>query len=90
MDIKIIVYNTLYIVYNSIVIVSIRKQGQPYNECQTDLSQLGDHESELFKAIVRANYTYRQANCYDLCYFRVLSRVCNCSFEGKLAISVYV
>lgn len=60
-----------------------RKQGEPFNECQTNLGQLSDHESSLFKQIVGNNVTYRQTNCYDLCYFNKLSDICDCSFDGK-------
>jgi hypothetical protein len=59
------------------------KLGEPYNRCQIDLDEETDHESRLYKQIVRNNYTYRQANCYDLCYFKSLAAICNCSFTGQ-------
>jgi hypothetical protein len=59
-----------------------KKLGKPFNPCHSELSKETDHESPLFKKIVRGNYTYRQINCYDLCYFMELSEICDCSFTG--------
>ena len=60
------------------------KQGDPYNDCRLRLMTENDHDSYLFKQIIRANYTYRQVSCYDLCYYASVSEKCDCSFTGNL------
>lgn len=51
--------------------VAIRKSvdaklPEPYNDCEDDID---DERSYLVKDILDKNITYRQINCYDLCFY---------------------
>lgn len=42
------------------------KLPEPYNNCKDDIDS---ETSDLVKEILEQNITYRQINCYDLCYY---------------------
>ena len=61
------------------------KLGHPYNKCK-HLKKKSDYSSDLYKATIDQNITYRQINCFDLCYFESIAKTCDCSFTGLFKI----
>lgn len=47
----------------------------PYSSC---LSNLKDFNSTFVRLIMESNYTYRQKDCFDLCYQRFIMENCGC------------
>jgi len=62
---------------------------EPYNNCLNNLNTKSSFDSQLFRLTLDNNYTYRQANCYDICVFKDVSRVCNCTSEQIYADKNY-
>lgn len=50
----------------------------PYNECYDNLDDINAHDSILFKTILELNQTYRQRDCYRLCYQKAAIEECGC------------
>ena len=48
----------------------------PYTECK-DLSSFS---SELYNLVLKSNYSYRQADCFNLCLQRSIINKCNCFY----------
>ena len=51
---------------------------QPYTECMANLDSIHKFDSELYRAIINSNRTYRQTDCFDLCFQKRVIDVCNC------------
>jgi hypothetical protein len=50
---------------------------KPYSEC-IDLNSIDSFDSHLYRVIYDSNQTYRQLDCFDLCYQQLLIQTCNC------------
>jgi hypothetical protein len=50
---------------------------KPHSDCIV-LNTINSFDSYLYKAIYKLNQTYRQNDCFDLCYQQILIQTCNC------------
>lgn len=57
--------------------------GEPYNECLENLSSIDSFDSDLYRHTIQNDYTYHQANCFDLCACKnLVSSGFNCTCPG--------
>jgi len=50
---------------------------KPHSDCIV-LNTINSFDSYLYRAIYRLNQTYRQNDCFDLCYQQILIETCQC------------
>jgi hypothetical protein len=50
---------------------------KPYSEC-IDLDSIDSFDSYFYRVIYGLNQTYRQIDCFDLCFQQTLIQTCNC------------
>jgi len=50
---------------------------KPYSEC-IDLKSIESFDSNLYRVMFGLNQTYRQINCFDLCFQQLLINTCQC------------
>jgi hypothetical protein len=53
---------------------------KPYSEC-IDLNSIDSFDSNLYRVLYGLNQTYRQIDCFDLCFQELLIQTCNCYFN---------
>ena len=53
------------------------KYPKPHSDCIV-LNTINSFDSYLYKAIYKLNQTYRQNDCFDLCYQQILIETCQC------------
>ena len=56
----------------------INKLKKPYSDCEINLDEINSSSSELVQIFNRLNYTYRQNDCLNICYQKLLVQNCNC------------
>lgn len=56
----------------------IYKLPKPFNDCYNDLTSVDSYDSELYRAIIRSNQTYRQVVCFRACFQNWIVGKCNC------------
>ena len=56
----------------------ISKLPKPYSDCTQNLDDINSFDSDLFRFIIKQNNTYRQTDCYNLCYQNKLYQECSC------------
>ncbi len=76
--------NKLFVEQAYIMDVALSKQvstslPKPYNNCYDNLDISNPFDSEMFRRTLANNHTYRQANCYDICSFKHVTEVCQCT-----------
>lgn len=49
----------------------------PYSECIDDIQSYAD-KSLYVKTILSTNYTYKQIDCYDVCFQKYIVENCSC------------
>ncbi len=49
----------------------------PYSDC-IDLNSIDSFDSNLYRVIYASNKTYRQIDCFDLCFQQLLIKRCDC------------
>jgi hypothetical protein len=54
-----------------------RLKPKPFSDCM-DLDSIDSFDSYFYKTIFRLNQTYRQVDCFGLCYQQKLIKECNC------------
>ena len=64
------------------------KLPNPYNDCVKDISKLDLSKLDLVREIVGLNKTYRQNDCFDLCFYQIVLLKCNCSAPLSLVNDV--
>ena len=57
------------------------KLGYPYNQCQKDVKDINDFDSNYYRQIIGSGIKYRQANCIDLCEQDTSNSSLNCDSE---------
>ena len=71
----------------------VNKLRKPYSECEFDLSDSAVEDSiplsALYKLTQASNYTYRQIDCFCLCYQRLLLDKCNC-YDLAYEVLIYI
>ena len=50
----------------------------PHSDCTDNLNDISSYDSEYFRMIISTNNSYRQSDCFDLCYQIYLNKKCNC------------
>ena len=55
------------------------KLPKPYNDCYDDLTTNSSYDSVLYREIINANLTYRQLDCFWLCYQKRNIEICTCN-----------
>lgn len=50
----------------------------PFNNCLEHLDKIDSFDSELYRSIIKSNRTYRQTDCFDLCFQLRAIKICNC------------
>ena len=50
----------------------------PFNDCSSNLDHLKAMDIYLYKALTSSNNTYRQTDCFDLCYQKEVIQRCGC------------
>lgn len=55
-----------------------KKLSNPYNDCIKEISPLKKIDENFYKAFVSQNKTYRQIDCYNLCYQSLVISGCSC------------
>ena len=56
----------------------ISKLPKPYSDCTENLDKMNSFDSELFRAIIKSNNSYRRVDCLNLCYQKKLLDQCGC------------
>lgn len=56
----------------------IYKLPHPYNDCYNNLDKEDAYDSELYREMIRANKTYRQLDCFRLCFQKTVTKNCDC------------
>jgi hypothetical protein len=64
--------------------VYFKRIEKPFSECTKDLTHIDSHESKFYKMIIRANQTYHQKDCFDLCLYAKIDEQCNCTFDHEM------
>jgi hypothetical protein len=52
----------------------------PYNNCVEDVKSIDGHDSEFFRTLVNANYSYNQENCYLVYLQSQIIPTCGCYY----------
>ena len=71
------------------------KLPKPFNDCYEDLTSLDSYDSDLYRRMIMANTTYRQVDCFRLCYQKQMVEKCKCFdisapvFFGARACNTY-
>jgi hypothetical protein len=55
----------------------VQQMPKPYSNCEVFQSTLGSYDSGLIREFEKQ--TYKQTNCFDLCYQKKAFEVCNCT-----------
>ena len=50
----------------------------PYSDCTDNLNDINSYDSEYYRMTMSTNNSYRQSDCFDLCYQNYLNKKCNC------------
>jgi hypothetical protein len=50
----------------------------PYSDCTDNLIDIDSYESEYYRITMSTNNSYRQSDCFDICYQIYLNKKCNC------------
>jgi hypothetical protein len=50
----------------------------PYSDCTDNLNDIGSYDSEYFRMTMSTNNSYRQSDCFSLCYQIYLNKKCKC------------
>jgi hypothetical protein len=51
----------------------------PYNDCVKDFSKFDLQSYPLVAELLNSNRTYRQSDCFDLCFNEQIVKNCNCN-----------
>lgn len=54
----------------------------PYNDCKSNLNTIDAFDSDLYRAIINSNLTYKQIDCFYLCYQKQAIEKCNCYLKS--------
>ena len=54
------------------------KLPSPYSECTDNLNDMNSYDSEYYRMTMSTNNSYRQSDCFDLCYQNYLNKKCKC------------
>lgn len=72
------------------------KLPKPFNECYDDLTSMDSYDSVLYREIIKANLTYRQIDCFRLCYQKQTVEKCKCNdptipsiFVARICLSTW-
>ena len=63
-----------------------QKLPQPYNNCFKDLSTVDAYDSAIYREMIRSNETYRQRDCFLLCYQKQAIERCGCGDNSLLPL----
>jgi hypothetical protein len=55
----------------------VTNKPKPYSDC-IDLNSIDSFDSDFYRAIYGLNQTYRQIDCFDLCFQQLLINTCQC------------
>ena len=58
----------------------------PYNDCYDNLNKIDAFDSDLFRVIIQNNQTYRQRDCYRLCFQKYVIEKCSCCDQNFLCL----
>ena len=50
----------------------------PYSDCTDNLNDVSSYDSEYYRMTMSTNNSYRQSDCFDICYQIYLNKKCNC------------
>jgi hypothetical protein len=53
---------------------------KPYSDCVEDVTSINGYNSDLFRTLILANYSYNQENCYNLYVQRNIIDKCGCYY----------
>ena len=58
----------------------------PYNDCYNNLNTIDAFDSDIYRAIIQSNATYRQRDCYRLCFQKYLIQRCGCYDQNFMGL----
>ena len=64
--------------------VYVTKLPDPYNNCVQNFTDFDYSNSALVKEILSLNKTYRQSDCFDLCFYETVVAQCKCNSSLNL------
>ena len=54
----------------------------PFNDCMNNLDAIDSFDSDLYRAIINSNVTYKRIDCFYLCYQKQIIETCNCHLQA--------
>lgn len=52
----------------------------PYDNCKSNVESNSEYDTLLYMLIKGLNQTYRQKDCFDMCFYLEVQQRCNCSY----------
>ena len=65
----------------------VSKLADPYSDCTGNLDDSNSFDSDLYRHILKSKSSYRQKDCFDLCYQKKLLEICGCYDAGVSRIN---